>query len=121
MYFLGEANLAKYRYEAALQSYDRYLSSVDESGEYRVAATVGKALAYEGQSDYRSAGETLEQLSQGMDTEDPRYLDVLFQGGLFFQEAGTGDRALALFRKVSETATGGSLKQRADVWISILE
>ncbi|UCH83421.1 MAG: tetratricopeptide repeat protein, partial [Candidatus Latescibacterota bacterium] len=119
-YFLGKAYLANEQYEQALEAFEGYLNTAGEDPEFGVAATVGMALAYEGLEDFGAAAKLLEQLSQTMDPEDPRYVEVVFLAARNFEKTNSRETAIELYTIVNDTATG-ELKDRAAVWIAILE
>ena len=120
MYFLGECHLAGYRYEDAVEAYDRYIDSAREDGAFREAALVGKALCYEGLQDYDQAAAILEDVSTRIREDDPRYYDVLFQAATFYKEADERQKAIELFQRVSEAASV-PLSDRARVWLNVLD
>ena len=119
-YFLAKSLLAQKQYEDALVAFDEYGRKADANAPFQHAAVVGKAMCHEGLHNFTAAGELLEQLSQTLEPKDPRRLDVLFQAATDFGRAGSEDKALELFRVVSEEATG-PLKDRASVSVAILE
>jgi len=120
LYFLGECQLAQSRYQEAVQAYDRYLDKAGEKGQFSDAALMGQAYCYEGLKDYPQAAAVMEKLSQTMDPQDARYLEVLYSAGAFYEESGAREKALDFFRRLSELATG-ELKGRADVRVALLE
>lgn len=119
-YFVGESQLELGRHSEALAAYERYLSKAGDDAPFREAATIGKALCYEGLGDYRTAAQVLDDLLSKMDEKDPRHGDVLFQAALFYEKAGERARALELYQRVIDTAAG-SLKDRATVRVAVLE
>jgi tetratricopeptide (TPR) repeat protein len=119
-YFLGKTYLSTSRYEEALGAFREYLDSAGEAPEFGDAATIGMAVAYEGLENFNAAAEVLEQLSQTMDPEDPRYLDVLFQTARNYEKMGSREKAVEYYTLVDENATG-PLKDRASVWLAILK
>ena len=120
MYFLGECYLSLYRYQEAVDAYDRYLDSVGSVATFSVAATIGKAYAYEGLVQFQPAAEVLTALADTMNPDDARYTDVLFGAGSFWEEADDIPRAIGFYTRVAEVATG-TLKSRADVKLALLE
>ncbi|MEE9271531.1 MAG: tetratricopeptide repeat protein [Candidatus Krumholzibacteria bacterium] len=120
MYFLGECYLALYRYQDAIDAYDRYLRRAGEEAPFRVAARIGKAYSHEGLTQFQAAAEELEDLADTMDPGDVRYANVLFSAGLFYEETGDVTRALGFYDKVAEIATG-PLKSRVDVKMALLK
>ena len=119
-YFLGQSYSDQRRFQEALRAYDRYLQRADSDDEFRVAATFGKAVCYEGLTNYRMAAETLDNLTQTMDPDDTRYPDAVFRAGTFYQKAGDRQTAAAKFKLVAEN-TDGPLKDQAQAWLAILE
>ena len=81
---------------------------------------MGIAMAYEGLENFTAAAELLERLSQTMDPEDPRYLDVIFETARNYEKAGDRQKAIEYYSLVDEKATG-PLKDRASVWLAILK
>jgi tetratricopeptide (TPR) repeat protein len=112
--------MAQYRYEEAIEAYDRYLDKVGDSGEFSQAAMIAKALCYEGLGQFRMAAELMDSASKLLQPDDVRYHEVLFNAGTFHWEAGNASAAADFFRRVSEEATG-PLKDRATMWLSITE
>jgi tetratricopeptide (TPR) repeat protein len=119
-YFLGKTQLGMARYEEALETFQTYVDKAGEAGEFRVAATIGMAVAYEGLENFNAAAELLERLSQTMDPDDSRYLDVLFQTARNYEKSGSREKAIEFYSLVDAKATG-SLKDRASVWLAILK
>jgi tetratricopeptide (TPR) repeat protein len=119
-YFLGKSYLATGRYEEARGAFEEYLDAAGAEGEFGEAATMGIAVAYEGLQNFTAAAELLERLSQTMDPEDPRYLDVLFQAARNYEQAGDRQKAIEYYSLVDEKASG-PLKDRASVWLAILK
>ncbi|UCG50954.1 MAG: tetratricopeptide repeat protein, partial [Candidatus Latescibacterota bacterium] len=113
-YFLAKSLFAQARYEEALNAFDVYLDKADGESRFTEAAIIGKAMCYEGVGNFASAAELLEQLSQTIDPDDPRYVDVLFQTARNYEKAENRDKALEFYRQVTEKATG-ELKERASV------
>lgn len=120
MYFLGECYKSLYRYEEAIDAYDRYLQNAGDTGEFTAAAKIAKSLCNEGLGRFTEAAEILEGVANTMDSEDVRYADVLFRIGVFYQEAGNSPKAVDFFRRVKDMASG-PLKKRASVRVSLLE
>jgi tetratricopeptide (TPR) repeat protein len=120
LYFLGETRMAQYRYQEAIEAYDRYLDKVGDSSEFSLAAIIAKGLCYEGLGQFREAAELMDSASKLMDPGDARYYETLFNAGSFYWEAGDGRVALDFFRRVSEDATG-PLKDKAAMWVSLIE
>jgi tetratricopeptide (TPR) repeat protein len=120
LYFLGECRMSQGKVDEAAEAYDRYLQKVGDRGDFSQAARIAKALCYEALGRFREAGETLVELSEKMDPEDGQYYEVLFDAGVFYREAGDAATALELFRRVRENA-GGALRDRAEVWVALLE
>jgi hypothetical protein len=119
-YFLAKSLLAQKQYEDALAAFDEYARKADTNAPFRHSAVVGKAMAHEGLHNFTAAAELLEQLSQTLEPKDPRRVEVLFQAANDYGKAGSRDKAIELFRVVSEEATG-PLKDRASVSVAILE
>lgn len=119
-YFLGKSLLAQGNYDEALQSFDRYLSKSPKDAPFRSAATIGKATCMEGLRNFAPAAEALEELSHTLDKKDPRYLEILYQTGSDFEQAGSRDKAVELYRRVATDATG-TLKDRASVALARIE
>lgn len=120
MYFLGECYLSLYRYQEAVDAYDRYLDSVGSGATFSVAATIAKAYAYEGLTQFEPAAEVLTTLADTMSPDDARYVDVLFGAGSFWEQAQDVQRAIGFYTRVAELATG-TLKSRADVKLALLK
>lgn len=120
IYFLGETRMAQYRYQEAVEAYDRYLEKVGDSGEFSHAAMIAKGLCYEGLGQFRMAAELMDSASKLLGPDDARYHEVLFNAGTFYWEAGNATAAADFFRRVSEEATG-PLKDRATMWVSLIE
>jgi tetratricopeptide (TPR) repeat protein len=120
MYFLGETRMAQYRYQEALEAYDRYLDKAGDSGEFSHPAMIAKGLCYEGLGQFRMAAELMDSASKLLGPDDARYYDVLFNAGTFHWEAGNATAAAEFFRRVSEEATG-PLKDRATMWLSRIQ
>ncbi|MEJ2720665.1 MAG: tetratricopeptide repeat protein [bacterium] len=120
LYFLGKSQLALSRYDEALQSFQEYLKKAGSDDEFRVAANLGMANAYQGMENFAAAAELLERLSQSMDPDDPRYVNVLFQTARDFEESGSREKAIEYYGLVDEKATG-SLKERASVRLALLK
>jgi tetratricopeptide (TPR) repeat protein len=121
MYFLGECHLATYRYDEAITAYDRYLDKAGSEGAFRDAALIGKAMGYEGLLDFKEAARIMEQVVEGLDENDPRYLETLFRAATFYRETEDYTRAKELYKRVRDGATGGPLKDRATVWLNVLQ
>ena len=119
-YFLGKTLLAQGKHEDALQAFDQYISKGGAAAPFAAAAAIGKASCLEALHNYLGAAEVLERLSQTLDAEDPRYLDVVYEAGRNFERAGSKDKALEHYRAVSAKATG-SLKDRVTVSIALLQ
>jgi hypothetical protein len=119
-YFLAKSLLSQKRYEEAMAAFDEYTRKADANAPFRYAAEIGKALCHEGLHNFTAAAELLEQLSQTLEPEDPRRLEVLFQAGTDYDKAGSRDKALEMFRVVADEATG-PLRDRAAVSVAILE
>ena len=119
-YFLGKSLLAQGKYEEALEAFDRYLGKSGEDAPFKAAAVIGKATCLETLHNFSPAAELLEQLSQTLDPEDPRYLDVVYGAARNFERAGSKDMALELYRVVATKATG-SLKDRVTVSMALLK
>ncbi|MFQ5510308.1 MAG: tol-pal system YbgF family protein [Candidatus Krumholzibacteriia bacterium] len=119
LYFLGECYLSLYRYQDAVDAYDRYLDRSRDSHTFRVAARIGRACAYEGLTQFETAAVQMSELAETMDPKDTRYPDVLFRAGVFWEETGDVQKAVGFYDKVSEVATG-PLKSRAAVKLAIL-
>lgn len=119
-YFLGQSLLMQERHDEAMNAFEQYLDKAGTDAPFRAAATIGIAMCYEGLRDFATAAELLEQLSQTLEPEDPRYPEVLFQAATDFEKAGSRPKAVDLYREVSETATG-PLKDRANAWVALLE
>ena len=119
-YFLAQCYLAENRFDEALVSFDRYLSQADPDEYFVYAATIGKAVSYEGQGKYVEAAQTLEQVLQNLPEKDPRRTDVMFRSAVFYQRAQQEEEAKRLFALVADEDTG-RLKPQADMWLAILE
>lgn len=119
LYFLGQCNLERIRWDDALSAFERFLDKADKSHDFRVAAEMGRALAHEGLRNFAQAAEIMDNLSQTMDREDSRYVDVLFNAGSFYRLAGDSETAIDFYNHVAET-TEGPLKDRAEVWVAVL-
>jgi TolA-binding protein len=120
LYFLGECEMAQLRYEPAITAYDGYLDKAGSEGTFSDAATIAKAFCYEGLAQFREAAAVMDDLSKVMNADDNRYPEVLFYAGTYYREAGDLDTALEFFRQVTETASG-PVKDRATVWLALLE
>ena len=119
MYFLGECYLSLYRYQEGVDAYDRYLNSAGSDATFSVAATIAKAYAYEGLTQFQPAAEVLTELAGTMNLDDARYLDVLFGAGLFWEQAQDIPQAIEFYDRVAQLATG-TLKSRASVKLALL-
>jgi tetratricopeptide (TPR) repeat protein len=119
-YFLGECRMAQFRFEEAIDAYERYLAKAGDKADFSVAAKIAVSLCYEGLGQFDKAAEVADDLSKTMDPEDPRYNDVLYNAGVFYRDAGNRATALEFFRRVSENATG-PIKNRASVWVALIE
>jgi tetratricopeptide (TPR) repeat protein len=119
-YFLGKSLLAQSKYEEALGAFDGYLNKAPKDAAFRDAALMGKAACLEGLHNFEAAAEMLEQLSQRLDQNDPRYPEVLFQAGQDYEKTGSKQKALDLYRRTADKATG-PLKDRAIVAIALLD
>ena len=119
-YFLGQSYSDQRRFQEALGAYDRYLQNAGKDAPFRVAASIGKAICYEGLTDYRNAALTLDGVAETMDEDDSRYVDVVFRAGTFYQRAGDLKTARARFREVADDSEG-PLKDQAVAWLAILE
>lgn len=120
LYFLGECRMAQFRFEEAIDAYERYLAKAGSKADFSVAAKIAESLCYEGLAQFGKAAELAEGLSKTMDPEDARYNEVLYNAGVFYREVGKPATALEFFRRVSEDATG-PIKNRASVWVALLE
>jgi tetratricopeptide (TPR) repeat protein len=120
LYFLGETRLAQFRFQEALEAYDRYLQEVGDSDEFSTAAMVARGLCYEGLGQFREAAEAMKSVSELMEPTDARYFDVLFAAGSFYWEAGNNGAALEFFGRVSDEARG-PIQDRAAMWLSLIE
>jgi TolA-binding protein len=118
-YFLGKAMLAQGKYQEAMAAFEQYLRKAAKEAPFGIAATIGKAECMEGLKNFIGAAEVLERLSQSMDEEDPRSLDVMYQAGRDYERAGSRDKAVDFYRRVSEKATG-PLKDRAVVSLALV-
>jgi TolA-binding protein len=118
-YFLGKAMLAQGKYQEAMAAFEQYLRKAGKEAPFGIAATIGKAECMEGLKNFIGAAEVLERLSQSMDEEDPRSLDVMYQAGRDYERAGSRDKAVDFYRRVSEKATG-PLKDRAVVSLALV-
>jgi tetratricopeptide (TPR) repeat protein len=119
-YFLGKTLLAEGKHDQALTAFEGYLSKAGRDASFAAAAAIGKATAMEGLHNYLGAADVLERLSQSLDHEDPRYLDVLFQAGEDYEKAGSKDKAAELYRAVADKANG-PLKDRVTVALALLQ
>jgi tetratricopeptide (TPR) repeat protein len=120
LYFLAECRMAQGKYDEAIEAYDRYLGKVGREGDFSHAAQIAKAYSYEALGRFKEAAQTLKDLSESMDPEDGRYHEVLFDTGSFYYRAGDASAALEFFRRVRENADG-ALRDRAEVWVALLE
>ena len=120
LYFLGECRVAQFHFDEAIDAYERYLSKAGDKGQFSVAAKIAMSVCYEGLGQFDKAAEVADGVSKTMDPEDERYNDVLFNTGMYYQEADDRQKALEFFRRVSENATG-PIKNRAAVWVALLE
>lgn len=118
-YFQAESEFRQGNYAEAEKTYDSYLQHASDAPEFRDAAVMGKALALEGQDRYREAAELLSGLLEGLDEDDPRYLDAAFRAGELFAAAGDTERAVAHFQLVVDKAQG-PLQARARANVSLL-
>lgn len=121
LYFKGECNLKLSNYSEALAAYEAYIRQSGKFPLFKEAAIIGKALAMEGDGNVREAAMLLENLLKEMDEDDPRYLTVAFQTGMFYSK--TPDQQLQakqFFKLVSEKATG-RIKEQAEVALTILD
>jgi tetratricopeptide (TPR) repeat protein len=119
-FFLGKTRFAQRQLNEAKAAFDEYLRKADRNHPLRPAATIGVAMCFEGLQNFEAAAALLEQLSQTLDPKDPRYYEILFQAGTDFEKAGDRVKATEMYRQVSENATG-PLKDRATVWVTLLE
>lgn len=119
-FFLGKSRLAQARHDEAKSAFDEYLRKAGADAPLRSAATIGVAMCYEGLHNFTAAAELLEQLSQTLDPEDPRYYDIVFQAGTDYEKAGTRTKAMEMYQEVSENGAG-PLKDRATVWVTLLQ
>jgi len=62
----------------------------------------------------------LDRLSQTMDPEDPRYVEVLFQTARDYEKANARESAIEFYSLVNEKASG-ALKDRAAVSLALLK
>jgi tetratricopeptide (TPR) repeat protein len=120
LYFLGQCNLDRFRFDEALSAFDRYLAKAGKDAAFRVAAEIGRAIAYEGQQQFNEAAEIMDRLSQTMDPADGRYNDVLFNAATFYREAGNREKAIEFYKRVADADTGMN-KDRAAVWVTLLQ
>lgn len=118
LFFLGQCDLDRLRWEESLSAFERFLDKADANHEFRVAAEIGRAYANEGLQNFREAATILDNLSQRMDPEDSRYTDVLYNAGSFYRHAGDTNKAIEFYRQVADAE--GPLKGRATVWLSVL-
>jgi len=118
-YFLGKTLLAQGKPEDALQAFDQYISKAGNGAPFAAAAVIGKASCMEALHNYLGAADVLERLSQSLDPEDPRYLEVLYEAGRNYEKAGSKDKASELYGVVAAKATG-PLKDRVTVSLSLL-
>ena len=119
-YFLGKTLLAQGKPEEALEAFEQYISKGGAQAPFAAAAAIGKASSMEALHNYVGAADVLERLSQTLDPEDPRYLEVLFQAGRNYEKAGSKDKASELYSAVGAKATG-PLKDRVTVSLSLLQ
>lgn len=121
LYFKGECNLKLSNYSEALAAYEAYIRQSGKFPLFKEAAIIGKALALEGDGNLREAAMLLENLLQEMDEDDPRYLNVAFQTGMFYSKTpDMQPKAKQFFKEVSEKASG-RIKEQAEVALTILE
>jgi TolA-binding protein len=120
LYFLGETRLAQFRFQEALEAYDRYVEKVGDRGEFSEAAMIGRGLCYEGLGRYREAAQAMEAVSEIMEPTDARYYDVLLHAGTFHWEAGNTSAARDIFGRVKDEATGPT-RDRAAAWVALIE
>jgi tetratricopeptide (TPR) repeat protein len=118
-FFLGKTYFAQGKYDEAMNAFDQYLAKAGKDAPFQTAAAIGKAECMEELQNFTGAADVLDRLSQGMDDKDPRYLDVVFQAGRDYEKAGSRDKAVDFYRKVSEKATG-PLKDRAAVSLALV-
>ena len=72
LYFLGETRMAQYRYQEAIEAYDRYLDKAGDSSEFSRAAIIAKGYCYEGLGRFREAAQLMDAASKLMDPRDAR-------------------------------------------------
>jgi tetratricopeptide (TPR) repeat protein len=120
LYFLGQCNLERFRFDEALSAFDRFLDKSKVDDPFRIAAQIGKAYAYEGLQDFREAATTLEGVSGSMDPDDGRLVDVLYSTASFHRRAGDPETAAVYYRRVLDEGEG-PLKERAAVWLALIE
>jgi tetratricopeptide (TPR) repeat protein len=120
LYFLGQCNLDRFRFDEALSAFDRYLDKASAEAAFRNAAEIGRALAYEGLQQFNEAATIMDRLSETMDPSDGRYNDVLFNAATFYREAGNSERAVEFYKRVAD-ADMGMNKEAAAVWATLLE
>lgn len=120
LYYKGECNLKTANFPEAYASYDAYLRKSKKFPMFRESATIGKALALEGQGNYRQAGSVLEKLLEEMDTSDPRYVSVAFRAAIFYSKAPDMQyKAKQLFEIVAKQGKG-RMKAQAEVALDVL-
>jgi tetratricopeptide (TPR) repeat protein len=119
-YFLGKTLLAQGKPEEALQAFEQYIAKGGAKAPFADAAVIGKASCMEALHNYLGAADVLERLSQSLDPDDPRYLEVMYEAGRNYERAGSKDKALELYGAVAAKATG-PLKDRVTVSLSLLQ
>ncbi|NIM19898.1 MAG: tetratricopeptide repeat protein [Candidatus Latescibacteria bacterium] len=120
MIFKGECDLKLGNFEEAASAYDQYLEKSDKFSEFKTTATIGKAIALEGQMRYAEAASTLEALIQVLDAEDPRRTESLYRAGLFCKKAGMMEKAIQYLTEVAEEGIG-PFKEEAEIALAAIK
>ena len=62
----------------------------------------------------------MDRLSQTIDPSDGRYADVLFNAATFYRQASDITKAVDFYTRTVDEGNG-ILRDRAQVWVTILE
>ncbi len=107
----GDAHLRLAEWDAAIESYQRYLASAPRDDSLRFAALEGLAQAHEGKGDLEQAVRDYQRLAE----ETPVHKDrAALERARVLAKAGKGDEAKAILKRFPEDFKESPLRPEAE-------